>query len=371
MSVEEQFYIFFPIFLALLNRFNLFRFAGLLGLIGFAGSFALSVWGTANTPVATFYLLPTRAWELLAGSLLALGMVQAPKFRLQAELEAAAGALLILIPVFVYSPETAFPGLAALPPVLGAVLIIHAGAGGFSSLTSRILSLNVLRFVGLISYSLYLWHWPIIVLARYYVIEDFAWLKYAVLALSFVAAILSWRFVERPFRGRSPVFSSTGRLFAGTAATLALFCAIGLTFHLTNGLPGRVSDEIRRMADKSTYQGPGRECGYAYAARRPLDKLCVLGRQGATPDFLVVGDSHANAIAPAIFEAAAVEGRAGFQLSDNGYRPLVGYLKVGEPDKYSYLDQADAQVARRQSAHRRHHHSDLLAAGRARRPLHE
>nr|WP_276593056.1 SGNH hydrolase domain-containing protein [Sphingomonas sp. GC_Shp_3] len=92
------------------------------------------------------------------------------------------------------------------------------------------------------------------------------------------------------------------------------------------------------MADKATYQGPPRTCGGAYQKRRTLATLCVRGTPGVTPDLLVIGDSHADALAQSVFEAADEAGHAGYQISDTGYRPLLGYAKVGEEAKYRYLN---------------------------------
>jgi peptidoglycan/LPS O-acetylase OafA/YrhL len=348
LSVEEQFYIVFPIALAAVARLGDRRWTKLAVGACFLASLALGIRLTQTAPVASFYLLPGRAWELLAGALLALGIAGVPRRAVIAETASATGLLLIVLPVFLYSAQTPFPGLAAIPPVLGAALILYAGMGARTTLVARLLSHPLPRFFGLISYSLYLWHWPIIVFLRYVFFDLDPALKLAILPLAVVAATLSWRFVEQPFRRpRAP--ATPRRLFLVTAALTCGIAATGLAF-ARDGLPWRVPANIVTMADKATYQGPPRTCGGAFKQHRTLATLCVRGAAGATPDLLVVGDSHADAFAQTVFEAAQQAGRAGYQISDTGYRPLLGYEKIGEEAKYRALNRLVAQVLDRHPA---------------------
>jgi peptidoglycan/LPS O-acetylase OafA/YrhL len=346
LAVEEQFYIVFPLVLLALHRLRLWRFAFAACALGFILSFLLSVYGVRYASMATYYLLPTRAWELLAGSLLALGVIPPPRSKPQAEVEAVAGLALILAAVFTYDSYTPFPGLMALPPVLGAALVIHSGMGGWLPRAAAPLRSLPLRSIGVISYSLYLWHWPIIVLGNYYAIERSPALSAALIGLSIAAAILCWHFVERPFRGKGAVFVRPA-LFAAAAASLAACVFAGGYAASSDGLPWRVPKEIRVMAEKETYAGPRRDCSAAFAERRSVDTLCVRGMAGATPDFLIIGDSHADALASVIFNAAVNARRAGYQITDTGYRPLIGYRKLGEEAKYAYLNALAAQLLRK------------------------
>src|SRR5271170_3095038 len=166
IAVEEQFYLVFP---ALLLLFQSRRVAITLAI--FVLSFAFAVWGVIHAPSAAFYLLPGRAWELMLGALLALHAVPFIERRWIREALAVTGIALIAIAVFGYSKDTPFPGAAALLPCLGAALVIYSSVPGITS-ASAVLSLPPLVFVGRISYSLYLWHWPLYVFARYFSFRD-------------------------------------------------------------------------------------------------------------------------------------------------------------------------------------------------------
>lgn len=337
LSVEEQFYIFFPIFLWLVHRAKLWRFTfPIILLIAFI-SFVTSIYGTQNNPVATFYWLPTRAWELLGGALLALSAGNSSKYRLLAEFQSVASLCLLLYPIFCYSASTSFPGLNALPPVLGAMLFIHAGSGNYKPLLNRLASSTPFRGIGLISYSLYLWHWPVIVFLKYYFIELSLHLTVIAGLLSLVLAALSWRFVEQPFRRSRPNFSPK-LYFVFAGVPLAFLLVAGALMLTSFGFPSRVPPAIVKMAEKTTYQGPWRECGGVYAMRRTADTVCQLGDVKEKPTFLLTGDSHANALAAALFQSAESVNRSGIQITDTGYRPSLGYEKFGEQSKYKYLN---------------------------------
>src|SRR5262249_21744259 len=154
------FYALFPIVIFLIGKFSRSRYAFWLVALT-AISMGISIWGVEYRPAATFYLVPTRAWELLLGSLVAIGLC--PKFesRFCREALSLVGLGLIAWPALAYSATTSFPGLAAVPPTLGAAMLIHAGSCG-DCWVKRTLGWKPLVAVGLISYSLYLWHWPLI-----------------------------------------------------------------------------------------------------------------------------------------------------------------------------------------------------------------
>src|SRR5215813_12350400 len=164
LAVEEQFYILFPLYLWAVRRFYPKHLKLSVGVLVVASLFASAIVVHFN-PITAFYMPYTRAWELLTGTLLALGIF--PRFSSSWLRNSAAlvGMLMIFCSVVTYSPTTLFPGLSALLPCVGAALIIHAGEGG-TTLIGRVLSWRPVVFIGLISYSLYLWHWPVILLQK-------------------------------------------------------------------------------------------------------------------------------------------------------------------------------------------------------------
>jgi peptidoglycan/LPS O-acetylase OafA/YrhL len=338
LAVEEQYYIAFPILLFLLYRFTSARLASWAITLGALVSLALSVWGVHNAPVATFYLLPTRAWELLVGSLLAIGLVPLIRSRAIAEFAAVSGIALILYAIFTFDQDTPFPGLNALAPCIGAALIIHSGRNGCSPAISRALSMTPVRFVGLISYSLYLWHWPIIVFTKYVWIDNPPpMVQASVVAASVIAAAMSWRFVEGPFRDRSRV--STRRIFVSAASVMAVAIAVAIPGIAGNGLPDRLPASVVKVMAADAYNDPERgRCHLAFAKRMTFEQLCVRGMPGRAPSFLLVGDSHAGAVAGGIFEGARQAGVSGIQLTEAGYRPVPSMISLDAPEKYSWMN---------------------------------
>jgi len=275
----------------------------------FLVSLVVSIWGTYAAPIATFYLLPTRAWELLLGTLLALKIGPSPRTELQRNLTAGAGLALIALPMILYWPYTRFPGLAAVPPCLGAALIMLAGETG-GSLVGRLLSMRLVVFVGLISYSLYLWHWPLMVLQRtdFLLVHSDSRLvtRGAVFVASFVCAFLSWWIVERTTRNRRLVSSKT-IVLGSVASALALLLAAGVLGH-TGGFQQRFSPEALAVARYLDYDEKKqfRE-GSCFLDRdtpfQRFDRSACLPDIPGRPNYLLIGDSHAAALSSGLRQA--------------------------------------------------------------------
>lgn len=301
LAVEEQFYIFFPLFLVFIWRLGTrgvhATVAAIAGL-----SLLASIAVMQYDDAAAFYLTPFRAWEFLLGSLLALETVPPLARRWQREAATAAGLLLILTAVLCYSDVTAFPGVTALVPCVGAALVIHGGygEGAPKSWATRLISTKPFVGVGLISYSLYLWHWPLIVLVGYVLIDQLSLFQTAALiAASFALALLSWRYIERPSRAARdvPVFA------AGALATIATGIT-GLAIYLDGGWPMRFSKDVNALASYEMSANPeADECGdvsLQLAANSP----CTIGARANARIFLW-GNSHAGALFGAMSRFAA------------------------------------------------------------------
>ena len=260
LAVEEQFYIFFPVFLVVVLRWFPSRLKAAIWTVTAISFLAACVW-TLHDSTTAFFWAPLRAWELLIGTILSQNYLPAIRSQRLRNLISLAGILLILIPALFFTSTTIFPGLAALPPCLGAAMLIAADdsseSTSESTIVGRILSWRPIVFVGLISYSLYLWHWPILVFQNTSSMlldrpaED-RLAKLAVLAISFLAATLSWALIETPFRKGRWIATRRPFFFATTAAVLLLIVTGGAAI-ASRGLPSRYSTEALRLASYTDY----------------------------------------------------------------------------------------------------------------------
>ncbi len=302
LAVEEQFYLLLPALLALLRPLRPWTMRVVLAVLALA-SFAWAAYTVAFKPNYAFYVVFPRAWELLAGSLLALGVAPpAPSSRTLREAVAAAGVALLLTPVLFFTKDTVFPGPAALFPVVGTVLVIYAGLGG-ASWTARTLSWRPIVFVGLISYSLYLWHWPLIVIVRYLATgaSNANQMRLAV-GLAFALAVLSYYLVERPCRGRAAILTRRGVFVAGGAAMAAAIAA-SVVFLATGGLGARFGEPAREAMAANLgrlSENPPTAClNWDKDFHSPADiTLCRINKRAGARKVLFWGDSHVAQFRP-------------------------------------------------------------------------
>ena len=331
LAVEEQFYIVFPIVLMLIGRYMKGRYVPLV-LAAFVLSFVASVYGVTHYPGATFYLVPTRAWELLTGSLLALGVFPAPSSSWQKNLGAIVGLAFIFGSIVSYTEATPFPGLAALLPVLGSGLVIHSGRGGGTYLAQKTLTSRPLVFVGLISYSLYLWHWPIVAFTKYLLFRSMNGYDSAlIIVVSFIFASLSWKFIEQPFRGKEQLIPDRNRLFVLAGFVMAVFIGSGVLIQMRNGMGERISPEITRNVDKAKDDSLLKMYGEWNIMTDNLDKgvmAHIVGSKTSTPSFALVGDSHASAMIPAIVTQAERKKISGYIITKASTPMLLGISRV-------------------------------------------
>ncbi len=330
LAVEEQFYLVFPLFLWLVTRLAPGRRDVLVGAMAllWAASFGFSLWQVAHNQRAAFYLPFDRAWELLTGSLLAAGVAPAPARRWVREAGGAAGLALVLGSIFLTPSTVSFPGLNALAPCLGAGLLIWAGSAVSQppSWAARTLQAKPMVFVGLISYSLYLWHWPLLVFARYYSPEEPApWLRAVVVAIAVGAATASWWFVERPFRTRR-LLALRPALFGACAAAGAAFCVCGSAVALARGLPQRLTPRAELLAEGADDHNAYRDHCFSLTAKDlAAGRFCRIGvDDGRKPTLMVWGDSHADAVMSVLDADAKAHGIAGIDATHGSCPPLLG-----------------------------------------------
>jgi hypothetical protein len=297
-------------------------------------SFGIGAIEAVRHPLTAFYLPHARLWELLTGGLLAMNLLPAPMGTRARTGAALLGLGLIALSAFAYSDETTFPGLAALPPVLGAALIIWSGLGvdGGASLVTRALMARPLVFLGKISYSLYLWHFPLLAFGLYIGLGDLAPAQtVGLLALALVLSLLSWHFVEQPAR------RAGARLTWRWVTVLAAYGVVGLSMAgvgllLLRGVPGRMDDEAARLIVGQPLRNPDRQgCFVSSADRIDPRTLCVIGDPEAPPSFVLWGDSHAETLRGALGSAAAAVRRAGMFAGENACPPLIGAVRPQKP----------------------------------------
>ena len=328
LGVEEQFYIFFPLTMVLAARWGRRATLATVSTICLV-SFGLSVWEVHHNPAGAFYLVSFRAWELLLGALLAVELI--PKvtgIRLRNTVSAL-GLTLIFLSLFLYSPATPFPGLAAALPCLGASLVIYGNEAG-RTVTGTLLSSRPMIAVGLISYSLYLWHWFLLVFIEQLIGRPLkAGEILGAVLLSFALAAVSWKFVERPFRKRT-LGALRPVLFAEVGVVVTCVAAAAFFGIASHGLPQRFSAQVSQYAaGRTDLDDELFSCAASLSlARIQHDDVCRLGSKMGNPDFIVWGDSHAGSIAPAFKALARETGTAGWLSSSPGCAPLLKVVRI-------------------------------------------
>jgi peptidoglycan/LPS O-acetylase OafA/YrhL len=333
LAVEEQFYIFFPILLWLIHRYARDRM--FLVLVPMAAlSFLFSHWGARHWPAFAFFMAPTRVWELFTGALLALGFVPAINHRLAREALAWLGLALILFAVFIFTPDTTFPGVNALFPVIGAALLIQFGR---DTRAGWLLSRKPVVFIGLISYSLYLWHWPIIVFSEYYLVQKLTgWSSVAAIAGSLAVATVSWRYVERPFRVKGLI--PRRRIFLGAAVATVSMVLVSVAGVTSNGWASRFTAEVARLESFADAYSPRRnQCHRDGVKAIAIDKSCVYGA-ATPPTYAVWGDSHGVELTYALGEIAGRHGKSVMQFTYSACPPSLGLNIRYRPQCRSYND---------------------------------
>ena len=333
LGVEEQFYIIIPFVLLGAARFGPRAMIAILLLI-VVSSLIVCIWASYRYPSANFYLLPTRAWELGIGGLLAISAPHVPKSVMLRHGIGAVGAFMILAAVFFFDKNTIFPGISTLLPCAGTALLIwigsHSNNGQEFSKTGGavnwLLATRPMVAIGLVSYSLYLWHWPVFVYLRHLTGQiELSW-YWGVIgsALSLLLAIISWRFIEKPFRNRTLIGSRAIALYSVTSAVTLATVALTISFVL-NGVPSRVPESARQFAAFS--QDFDRSCMNKLPSADNLSAPgCRIGSESLKPSFIIMGDSHAAAIRPAVSVWAKETERSGYFQSFNSCPPVGGAI---------------------------------------------
>jgi peptidoglycan/LPS O-acetylase OafA/YrhL len=311
LGVEEQFYLVFPGVLILARRWR-FGFVRTVAAMSFA-SLGLSAAGALLEWNAAYFLLPTRFWELGIGALIAV----APRPTLkagQASLLGGAGLVLIAASGLLITESARFPGVIALAPTLGAAALILSEGG----LANRLLALSPFALIGRLSYALYLWHWPLIAYASAIDLAPSApTTRVLVVGLSLALSVAGYYLFETPIRARR-MLAGRRAFFAALAAMSLALVIHGILAYNTNGLPQRLPAALARayMTAMDDSRLVSKRCP---DLRRTDTATCVIGDEKAEKtSFIVVGDSHSEAVAVEIGDVAARHGLKGLFLGHSG-----------------------------------------------------
>lgn len=285
LAVEEQYYVLFPIFLILTWRFGKNRVFWMIVVIA-AISLLLSELGWRNKGTANFYLAPTRAWELFAGSISAF--IVRKRGVQKNNLLALVGLAAIIFSIFFYDESTPFPSVYALVPVLGVVLVVLYADK--ETLAARLLSTKGFVGIGLISYSAYLWHQPLFAFARIRSLENPADnLMLSLTLVSIVLAYFSWRFIEQPFIKKN--LFTRKLLFTISGLGILAFCLIGVTGYKNDGFQNRFSYQEIEFTDYLMVDEDGSCFGR---------QIAFCNKHDTRPKIFVLGDSTMQPITTAL-----------------------------------------------------------------------
>jgi peptidoglycan/LPS O-acetylase OafA/YrhL len=321
LAIEEQFYLFHPFLVCFICRMNIHRRTWLL-LTLLALCFLLSHYGTLYHRSAAFYLLPTRAWELLLGATLFFIQFDYPYLnhlpKPVINTFSISGSLLILFPAVQYTNSTSFPGINSLTPCLGTALLIIANST-CKSFASSILEHSLLNLIGRWSYSLYLWHWPTFAYARaLFGSQPTFFVMSVCIILTFILAGISYNVIEKPFRSKVPRWPRL--MIVAVTAMPIILCITSLAIHNWQGFPNRLSAISARYGQASESMAFIHEVSLSELESSNLPRF---GAENAPIECVIWGDSHAMALIPAFDAAFKTLKIAGRQATLSSTPPLM------------------------------------------------
>lgn len=330
IAIEEQFYLVYPITFWLICKYlPRYRTSALIALAVL--SFAVCVWGSYHAPAANYLLAPSRAWAFLLGAGLATIAPRSATSRFLNELLAMAALVTLGLACLLYAPSTRYPGVYALPPCVASAILIHTGREQ-RTVAGKLLSVRPLVFTGLISYSLYLWHFPGLMLYGYYHIRDIgAFALVVLIGCIYAIAVASWKWIELPIRTRAFLPSNRSFLMAALIVN-AVMLSVGVALWKSDGLPRRFPPEVTaREGDWALDSDFLSGC-----VNLPLDRiasggLCSFGpRDNSAARAVVWGDSHAMVLL-ALYRRLAISHHLRLYFAiHSSCRPLVGITSKAE-----------------------------------------
>lgn len=331
LSVEEQFYFILPLLLIIIWRVYKPALKPLF-ILSFFASLALSIYVSKSHASANYYLLPTRAWELACGAIIPIFNLNHAAAKLKpthVEALSLIGIVSIILPMFIYDHHTTFPGLTAIPPCLGTVLIIWANTYTKSH-TAKLLALKPVVLIGLISYSLYLWHWPILSYTGYFygrISLIPLHLKTILILASLLMGYLSWRYIEQVFRHRGSELKIRNSL-AFAAFTCALLVSLGLIVKQADGFTSRYPAQTLTHYNQAKDKGIITDVSLKQARNAQFLKLGTAKNNPNNtqpPVVLLWGDSHAQALIVGLDAWLQQNNLAGLAAVHASTPPILNY----------------------------------------------
>ncbi|WPJ95006.1 acyltransferase family protein [Coraliomargarita algicola] len=346
LAVEEQFYFVMPFILMVLHRcFRKHLFVALLFL--FFTSLVYCIYATETVPKQAFYLLPSRGWEMLFGGMVFL-LVQKgcpwSKVPYVSSLFGLLGLILIIVGYFCITEDMAFPGYIALLPTVGTGLFIYSNSWN-KNWTGQILAWSPLQFIGKISYSLYLWHWPLIVLLKEhrYPQEIGITDQLLLLLISFILSVLTWKFIEQPLRHPAKNHSRF-KAFVPACFFIVVLFGVSLVIRKFDGFPSRLAlvggEAVAHIKmEQESLGGQANDTKYTKNGLFAEGGYQVNIEPGEVPELVVLGDSHAGMYAPVFSKLSAEYDVSSSFFMLSGVRPLLDTTALDNDLIYGYLEQ--------------------------------
>ena len=336
LAVEEQYYFFYPLFLLLLCRCSPKHRAKVMIVLTLL-AFACTVFITQKASSAAFYLLPSRAWELLLGGGVAL--IPTGEWKQTRLLQGLGwtGLAAIIASFFLLDPKAAIPAEGAVPACLGAAIFIACVRG--KGLLAKAMSQTIWIAIGQMSYSIYLWHWPVIVFLRHARPSIKVAELVCYFVLTFLLGYLSWRWIETPVRHWRPT-AKPWQVFASVGLGIIALIGVSLGITFADGVPGRMDPAIERYANAAhePYAIPN--------IRKPSDAV-VIGAQNTQPQIAIWGDSHVRALGSVLGQICDDQGKALVVYSRSSTPPVIGIRRTGNVDITKYNQQVFEDIRRR------------------------
>lgn len=340
LAVEEQYYVLFPLILPVIWQHGRRNTVLVISILA-AASLAIAQWLSVASPTINFYLISSRTWELLSGALAAMLPLNRERLsKFSQEILPLAGLLMIGYSIFAFDKTTPFPSLYTLVPVLGTVIIIKTAYS--DTITGKLLGMKPLVGLGLISYSLYLWHQPLFALHRAKTIGATSSQSIVIILVAiFLLSYFTWKYIEKPFRDRERVSSVT--VFRASGIALSVIFFAGLAGHIAKGFPNRFV--TNNYVDTAVSSPKRAQCHTEGENFLSPNKACKLFNSKV--EWAVLGDSHVVELAYAMGERLQSANSGVLSLSFSNCPPAFTFEST-VPGCSKWIREAVAHIVKNQ-----------------------